>query len=78
MEIIVLGPGCAKCKTLEKMVQEKVVELGIDASVKKEEDIMKIMSYGIMSTPGIVINGKVAMSGRLPSDKELTSLLTQK
>jgi len=75
MEIIVLGPGCAKCKTLEKMVNDKVTELGITATVKKEEDIVKIMSYGILSTPGLVIDGKVVMSGRLPSGNELTELL---
>lgn len=78
MEIKVLGTGCSKCKTLEKMVTEKVKELGIEASVTKEEDIVKIMGYGILSTPGLVIDGKVAMSGRLPSATELTDLLTKK
>ena len=77
MEITVLGPGCPKCKSLEKMVTDKVSELGIDATVRKEEDIIKIMSYGILSTPGLVIDGKVVMSGRLPSNNELTDLLTK-
>jgi small redox-active disulfide protein 2 len=77
MEIKVLGPGCAKCKTLEKMVTDKVNGLGIAATVVKEEDIVKIMSYGILSTPGLVINGKVVLSGRLPSDQELTDLLNK-
>ena len=77
MEIKVLGPGCAKCKTLQKMVADKVNELGLQAEVIKEEDIVKIMSYGILSTPGLVINGKVVMSGRLPSDQELTDIINK-
>ena len=77
MEVKVLGTGCPKCKTLEKMTQEAVSEMGIDASVTKEEDIMKIMAYGILSTPGLVIDEKVVMSGRLPSKNEIKKLLTQ-
>jgi small redox-active disulfide protein 2 len=77
MEIKVLGTGCPKCKALEKSTQEAVAELGVEASITKEEDIMKIMEYGIMHTPGLVINGKVVMSGRLPSGKEIRQFLTQ-
>lgn len=77
MEIKVLGTGCPKCKRLEKLVNETVEELGIEASVSKEEDIMKIMGFGIMHTPGLVINGKVALSGRLPGKKELKDLIIQ-
>jgi small redox-active disulfide protein 2 len=78
MEIKVLGTGCPKCKTLEKMTRDMVTEMGIDASVTKEEDIMKIMEYGIMRTPGLVVDGKVVMSGRIPSANELKELLTKK
>ncbi|MBN2747728.1 MAG: TM0996/MTH895 family glutaredoxin-like protein [Bacteroidales bacterium] len=78
MEIIILGTGCPKCKTLEKMTRETVSRLSVDASISKEEDIMNIMSYGIMHTPGLVVDGKVVMSGRLPSEKELVDLLTIK
>lgn len=78
MEIKILGTGCPKCKTLEKMTKDTVNELGIDANVTKEEDIMKIMEYGIMRTPGLVIDGKVVMSGRLPSVSELKEILTNK
>ena len=77
MEIKVLGTGCPKCKTLEKTTREVVDELGITASVTKEEDIMKIMAYGILNTPGLVVDEKVVISGRLPSKKEITELLTQ-
>jgi small redox-active disulfide protein 2 len=76
MEIIILGPGCPKCRTLEKITRETVQEMGISASVIKEEDIVKIMSYGIMHTPGLVLNGKVVLSGRIPSSKELKEILT--
>jgi len=75
MEIIILGPGCSKCKTLEKLTRDTVQEIGINASVSKEEDIVKIMNYGIMHTPGLVINGKVILSGRIPSSKELKEIL---
>lgn len=76
MEIKILGTGCANCKSLEKATREAVEELGIDASVSKEEDIMKIMEYGIMRTPGLVIDEKVVLSGRLPSREELKRFLT--
>lgn len=75
MEIKVLGTGCANCKNLEKSVKTAVEELGIDAVVFKEEDIVRIMGYGIMRTPGLVINEKVVMSGRVPSVSELKELI---
>ena len=77
MEILVLGTGCPKCKSLLKNTEDAVKELNIDASVGKEEDIMKIMGYGIISTPGLVINGKVVVSGRLPSLNEIKTIITQ-
>ena len=77
MEIKVLGTGCPKCKRLGNLVNETIRELGIDASVSKVEDIMKIMEYGILHTPGLVINGKVALSGRLPGKKELAEMFNK-
>ena len=78
MEIKILGTGCPKCKTLEKLTRETIEKEGIDATITKEEDIVKIMEYGVVNTPGLVINGKVVFSGRVPSAKELNNLLTNK
>lgn len=77
MEIKVLGTGCPKCKTLEKTTRDAVTELNIDAIVSKEEDIVKIMGYGILQTPGLVINEKVVVSGRVPSMDEIKKFITQ-
>ena len=77
MEIKVLGSGCTKCKKLEQLTKETVAEMGIDAKVEKEEDIYKIMQYGVMRTPGLVIDGKVVLTGRLPKTQELKELLTK-
>ena len=76
MEIKVLGTGCAKCKSLEKVTRKAVEELNLDASVEKVEDIQKIMEYAVMRTPALVINEKVVMSGQLPKVSELKELLT--
>ena len=75
MEIKILGPGCVRCKTLEKEVINTLAELDIAADVSKVEDIVKIMEYGIMHTPGLVINGKVILSGRIPSPSEMKNIL---
>ena len=75
MEIKILGTGCSRCKTLEKTTREAVAELNLEASVEKIEDIRKIMDYGIISTPGLVINGKVVLSGKTPKISELKEIL---
>lgn len=76
MEIKILGTGCPGCKKLEQITKEVVAELKIDATVTKVEDIVKIMGYGILKTPGLVIDNKVVVSGRIPSKKEIEELLT--
>lgn len=73
--IKILGTGCPKCKTLEQYVRDIVTELQLEAEVTKVDDIMDIMQYGIMRTPGLVVNEKVVLSGRLPSKEELKKLL---
>lgn len=77
MDIKVLGTGCTKCKKLEQMTREVVAELGLDANIEKEEDIYKIMQYGVMTTPAIVIDGEVVLKGKLPSVKELKGILAK-
>lgn len=76
-DIKVLGTGCSKCKALEKSVRQVADELELDASIEKVEDIQKIMEYGVMHTPGLVINGEVIFSGRVPKSKELKKILTE-
>lgn len=78
MEIKILGPGCPKCKTLDKLTREVVEQNGIDATITKVEDIMEIMKYGVMSTPALVVDGRVLIKGRVPSSDEIKKILTSK
>lgn len=73
--IKILGTGCAKCKQLEAVVRETLDDLGLSASVEKVEDIQKIMEYDVMSTPALVIDDKVVMSGRVPSRADVEAML---
>ncbi len=73
--IKILGTGCAKCKRTEEVVRQAVNELGIDAQVEKVEDITKILSYNILSTPAVVVDEEVKIKGRLPGLGEVKSLL---
>jgi len=76
MEIKILGTGCSNCRSLEKATRLALAELNLDASVVKEEDITKIMSYGIMRTPALVVDEKVVVYGRVPSVAEIKLMLT--
>jgi small redox-active disulfide protein 2 len=73
--IKVLGSGCTNCKNLERVTREAVAELGLEATIEKVEDYALIMGYGIMSTPGLVIDEKVVISGRVPKTAEIKELL---
>ncbi|MFZ5430246.1 MAG: thioredoxin family protein [Bacteroidota bacterium] len=75
MEIKVLGTGCSKCANLEKLTRETVEKAGIDATIIKVDDIMEIISYGVMATPALIIDGKVVVKGRVPSVDELRKLI---
>ena len=78
MEIKVLGPGCAKCQKTEEVVQEAVVESGVDANVEKVTDIMKIAGYGVMGTPAVVVDGDVKSVGKIPSKEDIKSWIGNK
>jgi len=77
MEIKILGTGCPKCKTLEKVTREAVAETGITATIDKVEDIVKIMEYHVLHTPVLVINGKVVLSGQVPSVNQVKEILNK-
>jgi len=75
LNIKVLGSGCTNCINLEKLCREVVSENSIEAEIEKVTDYKEIMSYGIMSTPGLIVNGKVVHSGKLPTKFTLTHWL---
>jgi small redox-active disulfide protein 2 len=77
MEIKVLGTGCANCKRTKALSAEVIKELQIDATVVEVTDIPTIMGYGVMSTPGIVINEKVVGSGGVPTKQQMVQLIQQ-
>lgn len=75
MVIKVLGPGCMNCKTLERRAQEAVAALHVPAIVEKVEDMRVIATYGILRTPGLVIDEQVVVSGRVPAVDEIKELI---
>ena len=75
MEIKVLGPGCAKCKTTYNVVEKVIKDNNLDVALTKVDDIMEMMSYNILSTPAVVVNGEVKIKGRVPSETEIKELL---
>lgn len=75
MKIKILGTGCSKCHQLEQTVKDVVNDLGIEASFEEVKDIKKIMSYPILTTPGLVVNEEVVCSGRVPNKTEVTQLI---
>ena len=76
MDIKVLGPGCKNCVTLEARTREALEGLGKDATIEKVTDTADIMGHGVMSTPGLVVDGKVVMSGKVPSVRQLRDMLS--
>lgn len=77
MKLEILGSGCANCQKLMAVTEEVVRELGIsDAELVKVEDYPKIMAYGVMSTPALAIDGKLVMSGKVPSKAEVSTMIT--
>ena len=76
LAIKVLGSGCANCKQVEILTKKAVTQLGVEAEIVKVTDPTTYTDYGVLSTPGLVINGKTVSSGRIPSMAEITSFVT--
>ncbi len=70
-----LGPGCNNCKNLERVTREAIDELGLEARLEKVEDFPTIVGYGVMSTPALVIDEELVLSGRVPRASEVRELL---
>jgi small redox-active disulfide protein 2 len=77
MKILVLGPGCTKCQRLMENAQKAVQELGIEADVEKISDMKQIVALGIMSTPGLVVDGRVKGSGRVFNVEEVKKMIQE-
>ena len=75
MEVKVLGPGCAKCKTTFQVIEKVIKENNLDVKLTKVDDIMEMMSYNIMTTPAVVVDGDVKMKGQVPSESDVKRLL---
>jgi small redox-active disulfide protein 2 len=77
MKILVIGPGCAKCKTLAQFTEQAVKELGLMAEINKVTDIKQIIALGVMLTPALAVNGTVKVVGRVPSIPEIKAMLQE-
>ena len=75
MEIIVLGTGCPNCKKTYEAVEKVIKQNNIDASLRKEQDILEIVKYNIMALPAVVVDGEVKIKGYVPSEKEIKEML---
>jgi small redox-active disulfide protein 2 len=73
--IKVLGTGCANCKTTMKLIEDAARDKGVEIELEKIEDIQTIMGYGVMSTPGVVVDGKVMHAGGIPSREKIAGWL---
>ena len=77
MQILVIGPGCAKCKTLAQFTEQAVKELGVTAEINKVTDLKQIIALGVMMTPALAVNGNIKVTGKVPSVAELKGILSQ-
>ena len=77
MQLLVIGPGCTKCKTLVAFTEQAVKELGITAEINKVTDLKQIMALGVMMTPALAVNGTIKVTGKVPSVREIKTILQQ-
>ncbi len=75
MQLLVIGPGCTRCKTLAQHTEQAVQELGLDAEIHKVIDLKQIMALGVMMTPALAVNGTIKVTGKVPSVAEIKALL---
>lgn len=76
LTIKVLGPGCANCQKVEQIAKQVVATLSVDATIQKVTEPEKMMAYPILATPGLVVNEKLVCAGRIPSEAEVTTWIT--
>ena len=74
-KIQILGPGCARCNSLAENVAQAITALGLECEIEKVTDLNRIVSFGVMLTPALAIDGEVKLAGKVPSAKELEELL---
>jgi small redox-active disulfide protein 2 len=77
MQLLIIGPGCAKCKTLAQFTEQAVKELGITAEINKVTDLKQIMALGVMMTPALAVNGTIKVVGKVPTIPEIKAILQQ-
>jgi small redox-active disulfide protein 2 len=77
INLLVIGPGCAKCKTLAQFTEQAVKELGVAAEINKVTDLKQIMALGVMMTPALAVNGTIKVVGKVPTIPEIKALLQQ-
>ena len=77
MQILVIGPGCAKCRTLAQLTEQAVRETGLAAEIIKVTDLKQIMALGVMMTPALAVNGNIKFVGKVPGVDEIKTALQQ-
>lgn len=77
MQLLVIGPGCTKCRTLAQFTEQAVSELGLQADIRKVTDLKQILALGVMMTPALAVNGTVKVVGKVPTVPEIKALLQQ-
>ncbi len=78
MKIEVVGPGCGRCIATEKNVKEAIKQLGIQAEITKVSDVAEFAKKGVMFTPGVIVDGKVVISGKIPTVDELKEIISER